>query len=84
MKRVLYLDITKGLAIFLVVWGHIIGSREDSSFSLMSYNIIYSFHMPIFAIISGLFFNPETNWKIFKKKQSYLYYLLLFGCLSLK
>lgn len=77
MKRVLYLDITKGLAIFLVVWGHIIGSREDSSFSLMSYNIIYSFHMPIFAIISGLFFNPETNWKIFVQKKTILLVLPL-------
>ena len=44
----------KGFAIILVVLGHI-----ASPFS----SIIYSFHMPLFFIISGFFLNPVNEFK---------------------
>ena len=44
----------KGFAIILVVLGHI--SSPLSSF-------IYSFHMPLFFIVSGFFLNPINQFK---------------------
>lgn len=55
-QRLIYFDITKGFAIFLVVLGHIFnGSRFDRWIS--------SFHMPLFFIISGclLKYNDYKN-----------------------
>lgn len=53
-ERLEWVDITKGLAIFMVVIGHTsipeIGSR-----------FIWSFHMPLFFIVSGLFFNINNK-----------------------
>lgn len=52
-KRLQYIDIAKGICILLVVIGHILqynfeGSAKDSTFSF-----IYSFHMPVFMLLSG-------------------------------
>jgi fucose 4-O-acetylase-like acetyltransferase len=53
-KRLEYIDQIRGLAIILVVIGHIIqfndiqGGMKNSVF-----NVIYSFHMPLFFFISG-------------------------------
>lgn len=51
-QRLDYLDIAKGFSIALVVLGHIIPEGN----SLLR-NWIYSFHMPIFFIISGYLIN---------------------------
>lgn len=56
VKRLDYLDYTKGLCILLVVLGHI----YDSSNILRIW--IYSFHMPLFFIISGMLVK-HTNVK---------------------
>ena len=45
-REVLY-DVIKGIGIILMVIGHTCGQPL--------YNWIYSFHMPLFFIISGLF-----------------------------
>ena len=52
-ERLLYIDVAKGLGIITVVLIHIIFSSER--FNDLSYirNYIYSFHMPLFFIISG-------------------------------
>lgn len=49
--RISYIDQLKGIAILLVVLGHIIGYNkcEDS----FLWRFIYSFHMPLFMFISG-------------------------------
>lgn len=53
MARDNYLDIIKGFAIWLMVLGH-------SNFSLEPFiTIIYSFHMPVFFLISGYFFRKK-------------------------
>lgn len=59
--RNLYLDISKGIAIILVVFGHNIqyGSfvyKDDSFFNDPLFMAIYSFHMPLFMLISGYLF----------------------------
>lgn len=59
-SRVSWVDTAKGLAIVLVVYGHALeGTYADMSFNSISYNLqhslIYSFHMPLFFILSGYF-----------------------------
>lgn len=58
-----YFDLIKGIAIILVVFGHCIqyGSGDtfyntESYFDNLVFKAIYSFHMPLFAIVSGYLF----------------------------
>ncbi len=51
-KRIDFIDIAKGIAIFLVVLGH---TYRGTNLNLF----IYSFHMPVFFFISGLLFNEN-------------------------
>lgn len=51
-RRIQWIDICKGLAIFLVVLGHTLRNN-------VSYIYIYSFHMPLFFFLSGLVLNRE-------------------------
>lgn len=53
-KRVEYMDTLKGLLIILVVFGH---TGIDSSIQKW----IYSFHMPLFLIISGFFYKESRD-----------------------
>lgn len=50
--RDLSFDIAKGIGIFLMVIGH-------TSLPKFASTWIYSFHMPLFFLVSGVFFNPE-------------------------
>lgn len=47
-QRLDYIDAAKGLAICLMVFGH-------SGYVGMPHEVIYTFHMPLFFILSGLF-----------------------------
>ncbi len=51
VNRITYIDQLKGIAILLVVLGHVIGRNlgEDN----FLWGAIYSFHMPLFMFISG-------------------------------
>ncbi len=52
-NRVSYLDYSKAIGIFLVIWGHSGGTlRSDTSNFIV--RIIFQFHMPLFFIISGI------------------------------
>ncbi|MEM5807830.1 MAG: acyltransferase family protein [Candidatus Aenigmatarchaeota archaeon] len=57
--RIIEIDFIKGVVIFLMVFGHItfIGSYKEHLELLKSY--IYTFHMPVFLVISGYF---ATNY----------------------
>ena len=57
-ERKRYIDCVKGFAIICVVLGHI--NREENVLC----NWIYSFHLPVFFIVSGILFNIKDNWKI--------------------
>jgi fucose 4-O-acetylase-like acetyltransferase len=54
-------DWLKGLAIVLMVYGHIIHVGSLATFQLQIVEIISTFHMPLFLVISGFFFNPENE-----------------------
>lgn len=57
-RRILYWDVIKFFAIFLVVYGHVIQYLNPSGRSLWDSFIgesMVSFHMPLFMIVSGYF-----------------------------
>lgn len=78
-KRIIYWDIIKLFAIFCVIYGHIIQNLNPEERSLWESNIenlIISFHMPLFMIVSGyfarsLFKNRITD--VFNQKLVQLY-----------
>lgn len=51
-KRITEIDIAKGIGILLVVFAHV-----NYTSPLLEY--IYSFHMPLFFVLSGFVFNPK-------------------------
>lgn len=90
-KRNEFLDIIKGITIFLVVLGHCVVNGNGIKFIEKElfwgdpiYKFIYSFHMPLFALISGyfLYFSVEKyNMKtgITKKIKHLLPPIIVFG-----
>lgn len=64
-KRVAWIDISKGIAILLMIIGHEISGRSSL------YGFIFSFHMPLFFILSGytakLVKNYERLWNNVRK-----------------
>lgn len=56
-KRIEYLDFLKGLAMILVVIGHLVSQLYTTEPEVYEHNVIfkfcYSFHMPLFVFISG-------------------------------
>lgn len=52
-KRLLYLDALKGFLIVLVILGHVIQSSISDYQHNVLFRLIYSFHMPLFFLISG-------------------------------
>ena len=55
-------DMVRGLAVILVVWGHCIQEGNGAAFSSgmlyfddRLYQFIYSFHMPLFALVAGYY-----------------------------
>lgn len=79
MQRDQRLDTVKGLLIILVVIGHSIENfvfQCDTTATLV-YNAIYSFHMPLFVLLSGYFFNPDKSWRDQKKRLGMLMETLL-------
>lgn len=54
-KRIAYIDKAKGLAIFLVVYGHITLRTfpEGNDWYYISRKVVSLFHMPFFMVISG-------------------------------
>ena len=61
-SRVKYLDIAKGIAIISIILGH---------FGIyLIYRVAFTFHVPLFFIISGYFINPKTNFLTFVMKKA--------------
>lgn len=63
-KRNDYTDFLKGIGIFLVILGH----HNDPFTGWTGW--IYSFHMPFFFILSGVFHNNGKNYYEFVKKKA--------------
>ncbi|MDB5120411.1 MAG: hypothetical protein JWN56_1629 [Sphingobacteriales bacterium] len=65
--RVDWVDYAKGLGIILVVFGHSIAGINDAklpinqTFYNTAFGLIYSFHMPLFFALSGMFFERSLS-----------------------
>ena len=93
-ERNLYLDIVKGIAIISVIFGHSIQYGNGSEYLDYSYyfdNIVfqffYSFHMPLFMLISGYLFYYSVEEKsiseIIKVKcRSFLFPIFSFAIIA--
>lgn len=59
MNRNQIVDIAKGIGILFVVFGHnpIVSQLQGELF-----NVIFSFHMPLFFFLSGIFFKPNESF----------------------
>lgn len=71
-QRILFIDNLKCFAIFCVVLGHALqytsGKYLEDNFV---FNFIYTFHMPLFMMMSGYFFRTSLNlglWSFVEKK----------------
>ncbi len=62
--RLEYIDIAKGLGIILVVVGHISPNKELNQ-------LIYTFHMPLFFLIAGMFIRNKSRTKALVIKNFY-------------
>ena len=56
-KRIAWIDIAKGITILTVIWSH------SLPFGCLPRNLIFSFHMPLFFILSGFTLKPAKNVK---------------------
>ncbi|HET9909184.1 MAG TPA: acyltransferase family protein, partial [Anaerolineales bacterium] len=64
-NRIQYIDIARGIGILLVVLGH----NDFALVSPFAYQVIYSFHMPLFFFLSGYFINPSAGfWEFVRRR----------------
>src|SRR3990172_4816421 len=60
-KRIDYIDVAKGIGIVMVVMGH----NDFALISPFAHKLIYSFHMPMFFFMCGMFFKPDMPFWAF-------------------
>jgi fucose 4-O-acetylase-like acetyltransferase len=66
LHRNAIVDAVKGLAILLVVMGHVLQSHLPEASGNFLYRVIYSFHMPLFMLLAGWNVKPQTAGRIGK------------------
>ena len=71
-SRKSFIDVAKGIGIILVVLGHLDADGQ------ISRSLIYSFHMPLFFMLSGVFSNTKTDFVEYLKKNFLALYLPYF------
>lgn len=84
-NRLQYFDVLKGIAIFLVVMGHVLTMCIRDIDSAFSFKMIGEIHMPIFFFISGFFSYKAIESKTFitpKLKQRFLQLIVPFIVVS--
>ena len=64
-NRIEWVDFSKGVAMLLVVIAH---TMQGGMYGSMVRGVIYSFHMPLFFILSGFTMRPSENIRSFGKK----------------
>lgn len=66
-KRIEWIDISKGVAIICVVIGHVVSSYHESGMYLNNtwwnfiHQFVYSFHMPLFMLLSGVLYGLSSK-----------------------
>ena len=82
--RIDYIDSARGIAILFVLIGHLCTLKHGLG------QYFYSFHMPMFFIISGILLSYNDSWKkmtfyenFIKKLKSFMYPYIIFSILSI-
>ena len=85
MKRIEWLDDIKGVAIALVVAGHVAATMRNittgcvQSTMQVAFDFIYSFHIPLFFVLAGLTFSADKKFVEFFRRKFFrlmvLYYI---------
>lgn len=84
IERDTRIDSLKGLLILLVILGHIIGTCGTGTLNEDVWQFIYSFHMPLFILVSGYFMKLKDDKATFWRSLSPLVtVLLIFQCVYL-
>ena len=84
MRRIRFFDIAKGIAILCVILSH---SAIEAQFVVPSHiaklivSVCFSFHMPLFFILSGYFMHPERDFRRVKEAKQLLCTYMLTGAL---
>jgi len=88
MNRIQYLDRAKALGMFFVYYGHFVWNLtfgEAGSPAAAHWRFIYSFHMPLFFFLAGIFWRPDRDLNIVKylgeKARTRIIPLVVFGLL---
>jgi fucose 4-O-acetylase-like acetyltransferase len=83
-QRIEYIDVAKGIGIILVAIGHFVYRKNFDTQSVL-FHWIYSFHMPLFFFISGLFFSATGGSKSFfiRKLRSLVVPYILFSIIQI-
>ena len=63
-NRVEFVDLAKGICICLVVLLHVYGESAGNTFEILN-----MFRMPLYFVLSGLFFKPYSGFSSFAKKK---------------
>lgn len=74
-NRIAWIDVAKGITILLVIIGHTL------TFGSATRNFIFSFHMPLFFILSGYTFNVAEDFPAFFKRVKKLIKHLIYPAL---
>ena len=71
MKRIEYIDRARAIGMFLVYYGHFVQKLIPGSGNpaFDQWKLIYSFHMPLFFFLAGIFWKPNPLFgEVFKEK----------------
>lgn len=60
-NHILWIDVAKGIGIFLIVYGHILYAAKTTVIN----QFLYSFHVPFFFVLSGFVFLIKEDEKFF-------------------
>ena len=71
IERIDLYDNAKGIGMILVTYGHLFKAGS------IPFSIIFSFHMPLFFIISGILFTPTSSLDSFRDSVNWLKKVLL-------
>lgn len=89
-KRDRSIDILRGIAVVLVIWGHVIQALSADTVDFFEnpvFKVIYSFHMPLFMLISGYLFYISLSKRsikemMFNRIQKLLFPILIWNTIN--
>lgn len=81
--RLDYVDCMRGIAILLVVIGHLIQTNDIYYAHNYAFEFIYSFHMPLFFAISGYIIAKTSKVRTIKELETFIIKKFLALCIPL-